>query len=194
MTEATFKTRWAVIVLAIFLVTLSRLAPHALGVTHLFNFSPLGGVALFGAAYASRKELAFVLPLLALWISNLLIDNIFYSNYYQSFAWFANWEVYLAISIIVCTGMLVLQKVSAPRVLGASLMASVLFFLVTNFMVWLNYDMYPKTGMGLLGCYTAAIPFFGNTLVGDLLFSGLLFGGFEWLKKHNPELVLEPTR
>jgi FtsH-binding integral membrane protein len=73
---------------------------------------------------------------------------------------------------------------SVPRILGAALTSSVLFFLTTNFDVWAFGSMYPMTFDGLLACYVAAIPFFWNTVQGDLLYTAILFGGFRLLERH----------
>ncbi len=191
MSEKKIHFRWGIVAFIVFVVGLFRLVPHAFSLPGMFNFSPLGGMALFGAAYFSRKYMAFLLPFLALWISNLLVNNLFYSRFYDGFVWFTNWEVYLAFAMIVVLGFGMLKKISPGRVLAASLSASVLFFLVTNFFVWYSGTMYPKNAGGLLTCYVSAIPFFWNTLAGDLLYAALLFGGFEWMKHRYPALILE---
>ncbi|HFA51224.1 MAG TPA: hypothetical protein ENJ95_19605 [Bacteroidetes bacterium] len=191
MTERKIKTQWGILALIVFLVTLSRLVPYALGVEETFNFSPLAAVALFGGAYFMDKKKSFLFPLLALWISNLILDNVFLSQYYDGFVLFQNWGVYLAIAAIVGLAFFVLKKVTLLRVVGASLGASVLFFLVTNFVVWMQGTMYPMTFSGLGECFTAAIPFFRNTLMGDMVFSLLLFGAFEWAVKRYPKQLLQ---
>jgi hypothetical protein len=191
MTENKLNTRWSIVAFIIFLVAFSRLLPHTFGFTQLFNFNPLGGMALFGAAYFSRKYMAFLLPFLALWVSNLLVDNLFYANYYDGFVWFANWEVYLAFALIVVLGSVMLKKINPLRLLGASLSTSVLFFIVTNFFVWVSGTMYAKTLSGLVTCFVAAIPFFWNTMAGDLFYVALLFGVFEWVKIQRPDLILK---
>ncbi len=190
MSEQKINPRWGIIAFAIFFIGLLRLVPHAFALPGLFNISPLGGMALFGAAYFSRKYMAFVIPFLALWLSNLLLNNLIYSSYYDGFTWFAHWEVYLAFALIIVLGTVVLKKVTAGRVLGASLGGSSLFFLVTNFFVWFGGTMYPKTVDGLVACYVSAIPFFWNTLAGDLFFAALLFGAFEWTRRQHPTWVL----
>jgi hypothetical protein len=137
--------------------------------------------------------MAYVLPVVFLWLSNLLIDNIFFAKYYDGFAWFENLEVYFAFLLIVLLGTLMLKQITAPRLAAAAVSSSLLFFLVTNFYVWLGISgipMYPKTGAGLLACYTAAIPFYWNTLASDVLYVGLLFGGFEYVKRQYPSWVL----
>lgn len=191
MSEQKIHLRWGIVAFTVFLVSLTRLVPHAFALPGMFNISPIGGMALFGAAYFSRKYMAFLLPMLALWISNLLLDNLFYTRYYDGFAWFSNWEVYLAFALIVALGSWMFKKISAGRVLGASLSASILFFLVTNFFVWSGGTMYSKNLGGLVACYINAIPFFWNTLAGDLFYAALLFGVFEWMKRQYPALLLE---
>ena len=193
MTEKKIQTHLGILVLILFLVALSRLVPYLLDIEDTFNFSPLAAIALFGGAYFVNRSNAVMFPLLALWVSNLILDNVFLSQYYEGFALFANWEVYIAIIAIVGMAMLVLKKVTLPRVIGASLIASILFFFVTNFVVWINGGLYPPTFSGLIECFTMAIPFFRNTIAGDMVFSLLLFGAFEWAANRYPSLKTEAT-
>ncbi|MEQ9309606.1 MAG: DUF6580 family putative transport protein [Balneolaceae bacterium] len=163
---------------------ISRLIPHP------YNFAPIGAMSLFGAAYFSDKKLSFILPFVAMFISDLLINNILYASYYQGFTIFTPgflW-VYGAIAAIVIAGIFILKKVSVSRILVGSLSASVIFFVISNFGVWLSDPDYPLTISGLLLCYEMAIPFFQNTIAGDLVYSGVLFGSFEFAKTKIPEL------
>jgi hypothetical protein len=146
---------------AILFAATLRLMPHPP------NFTPIGAMALFSGAYLGRRPLAFVAPLGAMLLSDAVLG--FYSGM---------WVTYLAIAIIVLVGWLALSRVSALRVAGAAVACSVLFFLVSNFGTWALSGMYPHTGAGLAACYVAAIPFFQNTLAGDLFYATLLFGGF----------------
>ncbi|RMF28181.1 MAG: hypothetical protein D6765_06380 [Bacteroidetes bacterium] len=164
----------------ILLAALSRLLPHP------YNFTPLGGMALFGAAYFSRRWLGLLVPLAALWVSNLLLDNLLYAQYYEGFVWFSNPFVFLSLAAVVALGWLTLRKVTLPRLIGSSLAASTLFFLISNFGVWLQGLLYPKTLAGLAACYAAALPFFQNTLLGDLFYVGVLFGTYAFLRKRVP--------
>jgi hypothetical protein len=157
------------------------------------NFSPIGAIALFGAAYFSRKWLAFGIPIAAMWISDLLINNMVYPRmfpefYDGSFAWGVSLWVYGAFALVVGLGFLLLKKVKIQNVLLASVLTAIVFFLVTNLGVWAGGTLYPKTASGLLLCYGAAIPFFWNTLLSNLLFSGLLFGAYSFYQKR--ELAL----
>ena len=86
--------------------------------------------------------------------------------------------VYFSVALIVMIGMVGLTRVSPLRVGGAAFLSSVLFFVVTNFGMWLFSGFYPRTLGGLEACYVAAIPFFQNTVAGDLFYATLLFGGF----------------
>jgi len=164
------------------------------------NFSPIAGMSLFGAAYLSKKYLALLIPFLALWISNLVLDNVFYAQYYEGFQWFSQPYVFIGFVAIVLMGFGLLKKVSFGRVLGASLLASVIFFLISNFGSWMDpMNMYPQDLTGLLTCYAAGLPFifnsgaehyfFLNGVFGDLFFTGFLFGTFELVKFNFPRLA-----
>lgn len=148
------------------------------------NFSPIAAMGLFGAAVFSRRWLALALPFAALFISDLVINNVLYSQYYDGFAWFTSVWIYAAFAGVMAIGHLTLRNNTAPeRVIAASVAGSLLFFVVTNFSVWLESGMYPQTGGGLAACFTAGLPFLQNTVLGDLLFSGALFGAYAWLGK-----------
>jgi hypothetical protein len=163
---------------------LSRLLPHA------YNFTPLGAIALFGAAYFTDKKWALIVPIAALWISDLLLNNLVYSAYYEGFAWFTGGFLFIygSFALIVVLGYYLLKKISFGRVLGGALGASVIFFVVSNFGVWVASPLYPPTIEGLIMCYTAAIPFFHYTIAGNVVYSAILFGGYEWLKATYPSL------
>ena len=90
----------------------------------------------------------------------------------------------LALVLITLLGSRLLTKVTGLRVLGASLSASVIFFLVSNLGPWLALEIYPNTLAGLVTAYIAAIPFFGSTMLGDLVFCGVLFGGFAMVSNY----------
>lgn len=183
------NTRFGILALMIALAALSRFLPHPP------NFTPLGGMALFGAAYFNRKYIAFAVPFLAMWLSDLALNNLVYAKLYPElyprFAWMGSLWVYLSFGLIVLIGFGLLRKVTTLRLLGASLSASVLFFLVTNFGSWLSNPLYAKNIGGLMTSYVAGIPFFWNTMAGDLIFTAVLFGAFEWMKRRYSALSLQ---
>ncbi len=169
----------------ILLAAVSRLLPHPP------NFSPVEAVALFGGAYFAQRMTAIWVPLAAMFISDLalgLINGGSYSEYFLS-AGFG--LVYLCIALSTVLGFGLRGRVTGMRVLGYSLLGSVLFFLVTNFGAWLGSPLYPATGAGLAAAYVAGIPFFQNTLLGTLFYSTLMFGTFAALRRHNPGLALQ---
>lgn len=183
------QLRFGIITLMIFFAALSRLLPHPV------NFTPVGGMALFGAAYFTKKYWAFIVPLAAMFLSDLLINNvmypILYPEYYNGFVLMTpGWYyIYGAFAVIGAMGLGMLKKIKWPLVIGSSLMASIIFFLMTNFGVWASGTMYPMNFAGLMASYTAGLPFFLNTVVGDLFYVSVLFGGFEWVKAQKPALV-----
>jgi hypothetical protein len=164
---------------------LARLLPHA------YNFTPIGAIALFGAAYFTSKKWAFLVPISALFISDLILNNFIYSAYHDGFALFTSGFLYIygGFALIVVLGLFLFDKVTMPRVLGGAIGGSVIFFIVSNFGVWISSPMYPLTWEGIVMCYTAAIPFFHNTLGGTVIYSAVLFGGYEYIKYKSPSLV-----
>ncbi len=145
-----------------------------------FNFSAVTAVALFSGALFGQRIFAFIIPLMVMFISDLFINNIIYSAYFGRFMLFTTgfYWIYGSYLLIVLLSSLFLKKINILRVFGVSLTASLLFFIITNFGLWLGGGLYPNTLEGLLMCYTAAIPFFGNAVAGDLIFSTLLFGSY----------------
>jgi len=177
--------RYGVLTAMVLLAAFSRLIPHA------SNFTAIGAMALFGGAYFTRKSWALLVPLLALWLSDIVLNNVVYRPYYPTFTLEVNPWTYGTFAAIVLLGAVLLRRVKPLNVLLTSLLASTLFFVVTNFGVWIGSSIYPQTTAGLLTCYTAALPFFGNTLAGDLFWSTVLFAGFELVQRRFPSLTPE---
>jgi hypothetical protein len=156
----------------ILLAALSRLLPHPP------NFTPVIAIALFAGAYFRNSLWAWVLPLCVMMVSDL---GLWWLHGYDLFT-LMRLVIYLSLLAIVGIGIPVGRKISVSGVLGGSLAGAILFFVVTNFAVWLGGRLYPMTWEGLMACYTAAIPFFRNTLMSTLLYSALMFGAIEWAK------------
>tara|TARA_B100000900_G_scaffold154361_1_gene131076 strand:- start:720 stop:1208 length:489 start_codon:yes stop_codon:yes gene_type:complete len=143
----------------VLIAALTRLVPHPP------NFAPITAMSLFAGAYFTRKQLAFIVPLLAMLISDLFLGFYTISIF-----------VYLSFALITWMGQ---QKNRVtPKLV---LLGSVLFFLISNLGVWLLY--YPKTIDGLLTCFTLAIPFFATSLMGDIFYSIILVFGFSAVSK-----------
>lgn len=163
---------WSIL-LVIGIAVLSRLLPHPL------NVSPLAGIALFGAAAFKNRGLAILIPIFAFWLSDVILNNTLYRGFYDGVTLVHSGMIwtYGAMILIALVGFLALRKISLPRLVGASLSSSLLFFALSNFGVWVSGTMYPKTIEGLVTCYVAAIPFFQNTVAGDLFYTLAIFGG-----------------
>jgi hypothetical protein len=139
---------------------------------HPPNFTPIAAMALFGGVYLNRKS-ALVFPLLALFFSDIFIG-------------FAPLDtaisVYGSFLLVGLIGRWLREHRSPLNIIKASFLSSILFFLITNFSVWVFWNLYPKTLPGLLEDYMMALPFFRNTLMGDLFYTGVFFGGYELLR------------
>lgn len=159
----------------ILICVLMRLLPYLLGMGHSYvfpwNVSPLTAMCLFGGAHFAERRWGLIVPLAALFISDLFIG--FYST--MPF-------VYGSFCVTACLGFLLRKRRSAATaalaVGSTALLAECVFFLVTNFAVWAMGTTYPHDLPGLAECYVAAIPFFKNSLLGTALYSLMLFGGF----------------
>lgn len=182
--KKTVHLRFSIITLLIVLAALSRLIPHPP------NVAPIAGMALFGSAYYHRKYWAYLIPVITMWISDLILNNVVYAQHFDRFVWFYSGSLftYAAFVLIVLMGSITLKKKNVGSVLFSALGASVIFFIVSNFGVWLTSPMYVKSWEGLITCYIAAIPFMQNTLIGDLCYTAALFGLFEMSMSWLPSL------
>ena len=163
----------------IYLLTLAIAATRFL--PHPPNFACLGALGLFAGCYFVGRK-AYLIPALALLISDLIGQamGIRGLGFYHPMVMVAT---YLGVTLAVPVGRLVrsqnrLGTANWRRLPIAALAASTLFFLVSNMGVWLG-PWYPATAEGLVACMTNAIPFYGYTLAGDLVFAGVMFGAFE---------------
>ena len=164
------------IVLMVLAAAFSRLIPHP------WNFTAIGAMALFGGAYVPSKRLSLIVPLAALFLSDLVLG--FHSTMLFVYVPFIAMTVY---------AWTLRDNKNMVRLATAALFTSSVFFLVSNFGVWATQGMYAMTWQGLINCYVAAIPFFDNQIMGDLFFTGALFGVAEVLKKTVPQVFAAHT-
>ena len=160
------KTKLMALSIIVFAIALFRVLPHPA------NVSPVAAMALFGGAYFADKRVALIIPFIALLASDLIIglhDTMVF--------------VYASFAMTMLMGYWIRNRQSVVTVTSAAVASSVLFFLVTNFGAWIGHGMYPMTAQGLVQSYVAGLPFFQNTLLGNLFFSAVLFGGFGLLQK-----------
>ena len=161
----------------LFLLALTALAVVSRLIPHPMNFAPVAALALFGGAYFDRRY-AFALPLVVLIVSDAFL------GFYDGIAW-----VYGSFFLVNLIGWWLRGRKSITMIAGATLLGSVLFFVVTNFGVWLGGGLYTPDMAGLLNCYIAAIPFFRNSLAGDAFYVAILFGAAELASRKVPVLA-----
>ncbi|MFA6254977.1 MAG: DUF6580 family putative transport protein [Patescibacteria group bacterium] len=157
------KTKLIISAILIILGVSCRLLPH------MWNFAPVAAIALFAGVYLGRRY-AVVLPVITMLIGDLFI------GFYDFKVMLA---VYSSFIIIGLLGSLIKRYKSLETVVATSLVASVLFYLVTNYAVWQFSPWYTKSFAGLIHCYTLALPFFRNSMLGDLFYTSVLFGVYE---------------
>jgi hypothetical protein len=167
--ETIFRT---VLILGMILfAAIIRIVPHP------WNLTPVGAMALFSGAMVRNRVMAFAFPLLAMLAGDLIVGfHILMPVVYASFL------------ISTALGFWSRERLSAARLGGVVLLGAIQFFLVTNLGVWMFLNSYPKTFLGLMACYAAGVPFFWNTLAGDICYSGLLFGGLYLAERMYPAL------
>ncbi len=169
-----FKIQNLLSPLAIILfAVLLRLIPHPP------NVAPIAALALFGGVYLNKKY-ALVFPLIALFLSDLFL------GFHASMP-----MVYSSFLLTGLIGLLVRKRKTAYTIVSGSLVSSLIFFLLTNFNYWYAEALYPKTFSGFVQAYVNALPFFRNTIIGDLLFTGLFFGSYELVRQlfYKPSLT-----
>jgi hypothetical protein len=135
-------------------------------------------MAIFGGVMISNKKMSYLIPLAALFISDLFL------GFHTTMS-----AVYISFAAIVLISSSMIKTPKILNVAAVSIISAVLFFAVTNFGSWLTWNMYPKTLTGLLMSYEAAIPFFRNTLISSLLFSGVFFGAYKLIENYKPVWV-----
>lgn len=164
--------------LLICIAVMTRLAPHPA------NFAPIAAIAIFGGAVLPRK-FALTLPLLAMIVSDLYLGL-------HPLVMFT-WGSFVLIALISSYRF---KSITALNVVGSSLGASVLFYLVTNFGVWAEGRLYQLTFSGLIQCYYNALPFFRNTLLGDIVYTSSIFGVYvlaRYLFKNHGAIAKQPA-
>ena len=173
------NTRFVTLVLIILAAAAMRLIPHPPNVT------PIAAMALFGAAHFASRKSGFLVLLMAMGLSDIVLGLVIYG-----YGWVHGTMpfVYFSFALTFCFGLVIRNRLSPLSIGAAVLGSSLLFFLATNFGVWLTGGLYPISMDGLIACYVAAIPYYKNTLAGDALYTLLLFGGFALAQRYLPVL------
>lgn len=149
------------------LALVSRFLPHPP------NFTPILAIALFGGAIFKSKKIALAVPIVAVFLSDLVL------GLHESMI-----AVYLCLGLFMYMGMK-LERKSSKSVATNAIAAAVIFFFVTNFTVWAFGGVYEPNLSGLILSYTLALPFFNWNMLSTLLFSGVLFGAYNLFEKYS---------
>lgn len=161
-------TNFLIASVLILFAAFSRLIPHPM------NFAPIAAIALFAGVYMDKKY-AFILPITAMLLSDIFL------GFYSGIEW-----VYGSFALIALIGLWLKKRVENKSglgktgyIFGTTLVSSIVFFILTNFGVWISGMFYEMNLKGLIECYTMAIPFFRNSLGGDLFYVTAMFGIYE---------------
>jgi hypothetical protein len=153
-------------ILLILFAAFSRLIPHPA------NFAPIAAIALFSAVHLNNRKLAIIIPVAAMLISN------FFIGFYAGMEW-----VYGAFVVIAVVGFWLKGRMENSKggrkiayLFGTTVISSIIFFIISNFGVWMTGTLYDMTINGLVQCYIMAIPFYRNSLAGDLFYVVVMFG------------------
>jgi hypothetical protein len=190
------NTRTKVVLGTIAAAAFMRVLPHPP------NVSPVIAMGLFGGALCANRRLAFAVPLLALFVSDALLELATPLRLYHG--WMATgwgfhstwWGVYGGVALVTALSMLLRGRRTAVNIAAATVASAVLYFLITNFAEWMVGTIgYPKTFAGLLECYAAALAFYRQTWapVGDAVYVTALFGGFALAERYVPALRPAPS-
>ena len=153
-----------------------------------FGFAPQIAMAIFGGTIIKDKKLAFLLPLLSMFVSDALYE-LLYINGIGNMRGFYEGQItnYILFGVMTVFGFFI-KKITVSRILIASLAAPTVFFLLSNFFVWLSNSatagfQRPKTFSGLLMCYNDGLPFYPWSVASTVIFCAILFGGYYLFSK-----------
>jgi hypothetical protein len=187
--------RFTVMLILMIAVAAMRI-PVASCETAWLNFTPIGAMGLFGGAYFTKKWKAFAFPLLTLFASDLFINIFIYEGKYGIMynEWYWIYGIFILIGFM---GKWLIRTVNVRNVLTAAVVVSLSHWLIADFIVWAGGGVDLRTmqplsrdWQGLLQSYTQGLPYMRSFLTGTLVYSGILFGTFEWMKQRYTSLQL----
>ena len=196
MSLKSLQPRTTALIIMILLAAAFRLMQSSNVFSFMSNVTPVGAIALFGGCYFVDRWKAFLVPLLALFISDVLLNRIYYFDHWTFFYSGAYW-IYGSFALIVMIGHFI-GKVTTLNITLAGVAAAITHFIVSDFGTWAGGGTDITTGLpftpdlnGLLKSYYLALPFLRNMMIGNLVFCAILFGSFEWMQRKYPSLRLQ---
>lgn len=181
--KSTNRIVWSLILLVI-IAALYRIIPN-----RPYGFAPQWAMAVFAGAIIKDRKWAFIIPVLSMFISDLFYQALYIGGlsgipgFYEG-----QWQNYLLFTLLVFVGFAV-KKLNVLQIAAASLAAPTLYFIVSNFLVWVangatrGLDR-PKTFNGLMLCYSDGIPFYRTSILATLIFSAVLFGTYIFIRNY----------
>lgn len=161
------------------LAALTRMLPHPP------NFTPIAAIALFGAATLKSYKQVFLIPLAALFLSDLGLEVLYRLGLSQSWGIHTGMiYTYVLFLMVTAMGLFIRHRFNVGTIVLTTALSTGFFFLASNFLVWVMSNMYPHTYEGLITCYVAALPFLQWSALGDFAFVGVLFGAYALVEKH----------
>lgn len=158
------------------------------GMSAVPNFTAIGALMIFAAVYL-KSSMRYLIPLFAFWLSDLILNNIVYNKYYDNAQISSDPWVLGSFALCIFLAMKLMRKPSWGSLVLTSIGTGIVFFLITNFAVWLNGTFYTKDLSGLLHSYIAGIPFFRNMLAANLFYGFLFFGIYEYIARRENHMV-----
>jgi hypothetical protein len=184
------QPKFVLVISAIALAAIFRLLPH------WPNFTPVATIALMGGALISSRAISFIVPLIAMFISDVLTIQLINYRYITVSEYFSSEGtalIYVSILAITGIGFFLKKRRSIAALTIASTLSALVFFLLSNFGSWMTNSL-PKTGAGLLATYEMGIPFFANNLAGNLFFTFVFFGALSFASQSNSKLLEERVK
>jgi hypothetical protein len=164
------KSKFGLAILIVILAAASRLVKHP------FNFTPIVAMSIFGGSYL-HKRWAVMIPLAAMALSDIILYSTNYGWSY--FDWKTTLSIYFSLCLAFLIGWYLTRRKKWYAIIGAGVLSSIIFFIITNFAVWAFFNWYPHTLAGLENCFTLALHFFRNSLAGDAVYTLAFFGAYE---------------
>jgi hypothetical protein len=166
--------KYAFIIALLVIGIASRFIPH------YPNFTAIGSMALLAGGMLRKPHLALALPILALFVSDLIINNVMYPGATFTLFYKGALYIYAAIVLSVLLARLV-RRLNVKNYIALSILSSILFFMITNFGVWQSGTLYPPTMGGLMACYAAALPYALSHLLGTVFYGGVIMVAYNAL-------------
>ena len=168
----------------IMVAMVTRFIPHAP------NFTAVGAAALLGGALFRNPFKSILIPVLVLFTSDLILNNVVYTQYYDGWVWLTPGFalIYGGFILSVFIGRFMTNGFKVLPLVGAGLLSAIVFYLLTNAGSWQASPLYTKDFSGLMNAYIAGLPFLLNQVLGTMVYGAILFSAaWFWVGQINKE-------